>query len=680
MSIVLPDLPPDSLVAVDTETSGLFVDDGARVSIVSIAYYPDGKTPVTRDGHWDLSNQPETALFAFDQGRYTPLGPKQIPTGGGKKNRLHQESLFDQEIDAAPNLNPGDYMILMTWLAQHSLVFHNAKFDLHILQTGLRGFEEQARFFPDLSRCVHWDTQVVNPVLWPMFKTSLKPTAERLFGVGEADLQRQLQVWLKKNAYRFDLAPWPMVGPYAAQDAALTLRLYDAQLMDIESGSAGDPQEILVVAEREIDLAITLYRMERRGIGFDAEWCLEEAEKLAAMVAQAEVELTRAVRDYMSSRGVPDDVPVPPITEHVMRHLWFGKDAGYRFPGMGLMPVQTTEKGEPSVAAEVVRELAKRGMPCADEYDRLNKLETALSMWYGNWPKMVGDPAPEHHPELEGKRWPRLRTNYRQSRTLSDGRGGTVSGRLAVERVQMQAVPQDYQIPLGIEPIRRFFKPDPGYALWEMDLSQAEFRVAAGISKCRKMIESIAAGDWDAHDSTTELMFNVTKDHPDWKYLRQVAKRLNFGMLYGAGAETIRRQIEQYTGQYPPLEQMQAWLDKFRNTFPELGWAARAAQRQVERTRELKLAGGRTRWFGPFEQEHKAFNQLIQGGVAEMMKVSMIEIEANFPGIQLLQIHDSITVEIPKRDIEIVDACQKIMCDTFTAEFGVPFVSDAKEW
>lgn len=676
--IDLPELPPESLVAVDTETSGLFVDDGARVSIVSIAWYDGGQTPGTQD--YDIRNPnastqiPHSAAYAFDQGAVTPLGEKDIWDIPAKKRP--KPSLFDDNIDAAPNLDPHEYWVLMRWLSQHRLVFHNSKFDLHILQRGLRGYEDKGDRLPDLSYCVAWDTQVVNPVLWPEFKTSLKPTAQRLFGEEEADLQKTLQKWLGKNGYRFDLAPWSMVGPYAAKDAEQTLRLYDVQQLIIDSGECGTPHEVREVCDREIDMAITLYRMEARGIGFDADGALVEAEKLSQRIAK----VTADLRQEISAR-FPDEYPsaekVPPINEHTMRQLWYGKPED-GLPGLGLFPKKMTDKGTASVTLDVVRDLADQGMPFAANYQEMNKLETALSMWYGSWPRQVGPPAPDWHPELEHK-WPRLRTNYRQSRTFTE-KGGTISGRLAVERVQLQAIPQDYQIPEDIVPIRRFFRADEGYQLWEVDLAQAEYRVAAGISKCGKMIQAFLDGD-DAHSATCRLMFGIDEDHPDWDFMRAVAKRLNFGMLYGAGAMTIRSQIEQFTGRKPPLQELQEWLDTYRSTFPELGRANRKAQRQVERTRKLKLAGGRERWFAPFEQEHKAFNQLIQGGVAEMMKIAMVEIEAQIPGVMLLQIHDSVIPEVPEGDPHlVVDRIKSILVEVFEAEFKAPFKADAKPW
>ena len=683
--LILPELKPESLVAVDTETSGLFVDDGARCSIVSIAWYPDGATPGTQDFSYDRGKVgketliPQSAAFAFDQGWVSPLGNKTggpvSPNGGVALNardrarlkKAPKMSLFADNEDAAPNLDPRYYYELLEWLESMSLVFHNAKFDLHILDRGLRGMEDRPT--PDLSRSVSWDTQVANPVLWPEFKTSLKPTAQRLFGEEEADLQKSLQKWLNQNGYRFDLAPWPLVGPYAAKDSEQTLRLYDVQQFVIDLGEAGDPELVRAACEREVDTAIVLYRMERRGIGFDAEGAIAEAEKIAARADALEAEMRKTLRGKY-----PDYTASVRFTETTVKDLWFQRE--------GLFPKVLTEKGAVSVADDVVRDLEERGVFLAKEYRELNRLNNCLSMWYGTWPKMVGPPERGWHEECEFN-YPRLRTSYNQARTFDDGKiGGTVSGRLAVQRVQLQAIPQNYQIPDGIVPIRKFFKADPGHEIWEVDLGQAEFRVAAGVSECQLMLDAFARGD-DVHSATCRLMFNMDESHPEWKFHRNVSKRLNFGMLYGAGAPTIRRQIEEFTGQKPALEELQEWLDTYRKTYPELGRMARKTQRQVEHSRRIVLAGGRIRYFHPSEPEHKAFNQLIQGGVAEMMKEAMIRVELAMPGIMMLQIHDSIIVEVPQREPkpEEVTMVQHILESTFEEQFSpAKFISDAEKW
>jgi len=456
------------------------------------------------------------------------------------------------------------------------------------------------------------------------------------------------------------------VGPYAAKDAEQTLRLYDVQQFAIDIGEAGEADQVRLAAEREIDTAIVLYRMEQRGVGFAAAEMLDEAEKISREVDVLCAEIRSSL---VANYGYPQNVP---LTEGTFRDLWFNR--------LGMFPPKMTDKGAASVADDAVRELEAKGAPLANAYRHMNKLNKCLSMWYTTWPKMVGDPEPGWH---DGQHyWPRLRTSYNQARTFDDGHkgGGTVSGRLAVQRVQLQAIPQNYQIPDGIKPVRKFFRADPGYQIWEVDLGQAEFRVAAGLSKCGKMLDAFAAGD-DVHSATCRLMFGVDESSPDWKFKRAVAKRLNFGMLYGAGAQTIRNQIEESTGEKPPLEELQEWLDTYRKTYPELGRMSRQTQRQVEHSRRVTLAGGRIRYFHPSEPEHKAFNQLIQGGVAEMMKEAMIRVEMAMPGIMLLQIHDSIIVEVKENSMDQVARLRKIMESTFAEHFApAKFITDAEMW
>jgi DNA polymerase I-like protein with 3'-5' exonuclease and polymerase domains len=689
-TLAVPRLPLGSVVAVDTETSGLYVDDGARVSVVSIAWW--SHTPKAAMGDPDdlVPRVPYSMVFPFDHGFFTPLGEKLVDPLQYPKSQRHRmsPSLFDDE-SSVPNLPPGDFDLLLQWLELHNHVYQNAKFDLHFLSVGLRGREPEGSYV-DLSGNVVWDTQVVNPVLWPEFPTGLKPTAERLWGVQESQAQRNLQKILTKNGYRFDLVPWELLEPYAAQDAELTLRLYERHLWEIESGECGDPHVVMEVCEREVDLAICLFRMERRGVGFNHELSLVEADRLnsAALVAADSFRLEQLAH---FPKRYEQLASVPAVTESTARAFWFNKPTDPQ-PGLGLKPVKETAGGQSSVAKDVVASLVKRGVPGADHYERYNQCSTAASMWYTAWAKAVGDPDPMHHPEVALSDKPkRLRTNYRQSRTQSDkgnlysDQGGTISGRLAVDRIQLQAIPHDYQLPRLDPPlasVRSLFCADPGYQLWELDLSQAEFRVAAGISKCQKMIDAIEAGDWDAHDSTTMLMFKCDKTHPRWKFLRNVAKRLNFGMVYGAGAGRIQSEIELYTGEKVPMEQLQQWLDDFRMTFPELGRASRAAARMAERRHLVPLAGGRMRWFSPYEPTHKAFNAQIQGGVAEMMKVAMVDIEANHPGVLLLQIHDSIIPEVPDttEGLEIVEDIRRLLVRPFIEEFGVTFTADAKVW
>jgi DNA polymerase I-like protein with 3'-5' exonuclease and polymerase domains len=684
--IPLPDLKPGAWVACDTETSGLYVDDGARVSVVSIAWFEGGVLPEIdqfkypqKDGsHLEPPYAPSqplhSAVFAFDHGVDPPLGFKSdLPPAVQRRKKTRLQPSLLQE-DEAPNLTPHDYVTLMEWLSVMRLVFHNAKFDLHILHQGLRTKESKRRLLPDLTDSTAWDTQIMCPVLWPDCPSGLKPTSERLFGVQEAEPQRRLKAWLSNHGYRFDLAPWDLLSPYAAQDAELTLRLKVVQDLAIREGELIPTPDLMEVAEREHDLCRTLTRMESRGVGWDLDGAIEQANRLAERAVDLRSKISSIIAGHVTQIAVSPEG----ISEDLMRRFWFTEE------GLGRFPVSMTDKGKAQVTKSVVDSLAKEGVPAAEEWAELAKVENAVSMWYRGWSVLAGPPNPKWHREVpQGDRPARLRTSFNQGRTLGDGKGGTISGRLAVARFQAQAMPHDYQLPRFDPPLvtpRQLLRTDPGYVAVEIDLSQCEFRVAAAVADCKPMIDAFARG-LDVHDETTRRMFKIDKDHPKWEFDRQVAKRCGLGMLYGAGVFTIGTQIETFTGISVAEEEIFAWVTEYKRTYPELVRKSRAVQRLAERNRIVRLAGGRVRWFGPGEEYHKAFNQLIQGSVGEMMKEAMVRVERQVPAALLLQVHDSLVLELPALTVGgHTKIAQSIICQTFEEEFGVPFRADAKIW
>ena len=181
------------VVACDTETSGLHVDDGARVSAVSIAYRHEDKLI--------------SAAYPFDQGALDKIGVA--------------NSLFDVD----DNCSEEEYVQLIEWLGRQRLIFHKMYFDLQILNKGHRKWGHGK----DLIMQTVWDTKLAQWVIEPLESTGLKETAARLWGEDEKAEQDALKPYLKQNGNRFDLVPWDVVGPYASKDAELTLRLYESQ-------------------------------------------------------------------------------------------------------------------------------------------------------------------------------------------------------------------------------------------------------------------------------------------------------------------------------------------------------------------------------------------------------------------------------------------------------------------
>src|SRR4249920_105014 len=224
--MLLPHVPETTTIAVDTETSGLFIDGDpgkaprARVSVVS-ASWRDPHTGQIVDQVWPfdqgwLEGKPGRCGWSPRTGRpgFWPLGP--MPSWRG-------DTYFDT---GEWNLPINDLPDLLHWLSHHPLVMHHAKFDCHILAAGHR-LDASTGF--DLSRSVIWDTQHGSGLIWPLSSSSLKPTAKRLWGEEEGDAQLAIQAELKRQGkgltWRYDLLTWACLRPYAARDSNQTLRL-----------------------------------------------------------------------------------------------------------------------------------------------------------------------------------------------------------------------------------------------------------------------------------------------------------------------------------------------------------------------------------------------------------------------------------------------------------------------
>ena len=632
MSAITQLLPPGTrTVAFDTETSGLFVDDGARVSVVTLAWYCDDCG--------ENEEQIETRCFAFDHGRLDKVDvPTSVPAG-----------LFD---DSAPNLGREEWDDLMAWLGRQWLVAHNVKFDLHILAAGHRKWGGGV----DLSDRVVWDTNVVSFIVVPNQGTALKPTAERLWGTQESETQRNLDKWLRKHGKRYDLAPWELVAPYATQDAALCLRLKSYQERMIEEGEVDVPYEVV---DREIDLAICLYRMESRGVGFDKAACLKAASTLTIE------------RDKMKDRLFR--MGMRPVTDAGARK-WF-------FTTCGAEIVNTTPGGTPSVDAETVTELVARKVPGANDYQLFKSYGDALSRYYEAWPAKVGEDG-------------RLRPSYHQVKEGGmKGKGrGTISGRLAIERVQLHAIPADFRLPSIVPSVRKFFTPKPGHVLYEVDISQAEVRVATCVAQCEPMRQVLISGD-DVHGSTAHAVFGISPGDEGWSMYRTLAKRLTFATIYGAGPRTFQNTLRTQANMDLPYDLAKGYLDDYRATFPEFRSLYFHMEYLASSRGFIRLVSGRLRHFSPFEQayhSHKAMNQLIQGNVADAMKVIKIEVEFNHPGILLNEVHDSLMLEVPEDGAaEIVADVERIMLTELRRLFGhyknhpdktIPWAVEAKAW
>jgi DNA polymerase I-like protein with 3'-5' exonuclease and polymerase domains len=560
---------PTSLpwVTLDTETSGLHPDDGARVACVALAH-----------GDWSIA-------LPFDQGVRDKLPTVQLDL-----------DLFGEGIED-PNLPVEDWEYLLRWCLDQRLVFQNAKYDLMMMRAGTRHWPGA-----DLIAQFYWDTMLAQGVLDPLHPRGLDETAERL-GFGGKEGLEALQGWLVQRKFpkkRYDLAPWSLVRTYVTADAVKTAQVFSHQ-RDRLPQRMGEAEERIF---RQFDLTRALYGMEQRGIAYDDVKSLEAAEKLESEADRIEAE--------MPFRCVP-----------TAAHNYFYGQLKLQAP-----PDKVSEKtGRPSLDEEVVRQWVKDGVPWASEYAQVTKYRRAVSMWYRGYPEKIG---------MDG----RLRCTFKQ--------GDVKSGRMSVERVQLQAIPKKDKNIEGIPGVRELIRAEEGHGLWNIDLGQAELRVATRYSHCQRMAELLADGH-DAHGETTKQVLHVNPDDPLWKEKRDIAKRLNFGGIFQIGGEKFQATLAKLADIHLPVAECEQYVRGWRSMYPEFGVAYRKADRMAQTKKHVRLLPN-TRYevlshFKEYEYSNTAWNRIVQGSLAEAFGIWLGEIEKRWPGYMILTVHDSIVLE-----------------------------------
>ena len=688
---------PESSTSCDTETSGLFVDDGARMSTVSLAFTDVAGAWVDIVGEgttlWnggmyervmsviddDLSVPVVTFAWPYDQG---------VADTGKKEDNGYLTMWPD-----ADNLPESEWLALGEWLMlvgeARGLDFHHAKFDLHIINAGCRRWPGVGF---DLSPYAKWDTQngvsllyPTGPKIWShklhreVPTTSLKPTATYFWGEGESDEQQVIQAYLRKNklpAGRWDLMPWSIIGKYAGHDANLTTRLKLRQVRDIELGRAGQwltgengkltPMEAM---QRRMDVSLMLFRTERRGLPFDVGGALEASQLLYSRQAELEAQL-----------------PFKPYTLPAAKRFWFDKDNPN---GLKLKALAETPTGAPQVNEMIIDKMIAREIQGAEQWRDIQKVSTANDRWYAGYSSMTGSDG-------------RLRCSVRQN--------GTVSSRFSVERVQLQAIPHNYRLSgysvlEGIPTPRALIASGvpKGWKLWELDLAQAELRVAALYAGCTSMLELIHAGE-DLHSATARALFRASEDDDNWGFSRNVSKRGNFSLIFGVGWETFQADLEKQTGIRLSETETRVLVKDWNALYPDFKRAIYAHQNTVERRMAAnngvgwtETVNGERRWFVPGEETHKAFNQRVQPNLAQFgidwwlkSEKYLMDIYGDEPisgsigrvGL-VMMIHDSQVLLLPdtadgERQVQqVVDFGVELWNERFA---GVPGGVDAKEW
>jgi DNA polymerase-1 len=228
---------------------------------------------------------------------------------------------------------------------------------------------------------------------------------------------------------------------------------------------------------------------------------------------------------------------------------------------------------------------------------------------------------------------------------------GTITGRMSSSGPNLQNIPRD-------PAFRGLFKAPEGRAFVVADYSQMELRVAAILAGEGRLLQAYREG-CDTHALTAGMLLGKRPDEVT-KAERQLAKAVNFGLLFGQGAKGLQAYAASSYGVEITLQEAGRHREAWHAAYPAFGRWHRATERTAKKTLTVRTPAGRERrWTsagrnepGGFKQT-EAFNTPVQGGAAEAMLAALGCLMPALDGLEAVPIavvHDELILEASEAD------------------------------
>ncbi|WP_223518902.1 DNA polymerase I [Pseudomonas sp. GL-B-19] len=404
----------------------------------------------------------------------------------------------------------------------------------------------------------------------------------------------------------FDQISLELAGPYAAEDADVTLRLHQT----LQEKLNAIPSLSKVLSEIEMPLVPVLARIERQGALVDANLLgiqsVELGEKMIALEREA-----FAIAGEEFNLGSPKQLGV------------------ILYEKLGLPVLSKTAKGQASTAEAVLAELAEQDFPLPKvlmQYRSMSKLKSTYT---------------DRLPEQINPRTGRIHTSYHQA--------VAATGRLSSSDPNLQNIP--IRTAEGRR-IRQAFVAPTGYKLLAADYSQIELRIMAHLAKDEGLLHAFR-NDLDVHKATAAEVFgvelaDVTTDQ------RRSAKAINFGLIYGMSAFGLAKQIG------VDRKQSQAYIDRYFARYPGVLQYMERTRAQAAEQGFVETIFGRRLYLPEINAknpalrkgaERTAINAPMQGTAADIIKKAMVAVDnwltsSGLDAKVILQVHDELVLEV----------------------------------
>ena len=433
----------------------------------------------------------------------------------------------------------------------------------------------------------------------------------------------------------FDQIALEQAGPYAAEDADVTLRLHQT----LWARLAEQPSVASVLQDIEMPLVPVLADIERCGTLVDAQLLgiqsRELGEKMVALERQA---FELAGEEF--NLGSPKQLGV------------------ILYEKQGIPVISKTAKGQASTAEAVLAELAEQGYPLPQvimQYRTVSKLKSTYT---------------DRLPEQINPRTGRIHTSYHQA--------VTATGRLSSSDPNLQNIP--IRSAEGRR-IRQAFIAPAGYKLMAADYSQIELRIMAHLAQDEGLLHAFRHG-LDVHKATAAEVFGVELDAVSADQ-RRSAKAINFGLIYGMSAFGLAKQID------VDRKQAQAYIDRYFTRYPGVLAYMERTRAQAGEQGYVETLFGRRLYLPEIHAknqamrkgaERTAINAPMQGTAADIIKRAMVRVDnwlrdSELDARVVMQVHDELVLEVREDLVDQVSAGLKEHMAA-AASLDVPLVVD----
>ena len=505
-------------------------------------------------------------------------------------------------------------------------VGQNAKYDINILANGSPAIQVQG---------VAYDTMLESYVFNSTgTRHDMDSLAQKYLGhttIAFEDIAGKGAKQLTFNQIHLDKA-----GPYAAEDADITLRLHQA----LQAHMAKTPSVQPVLTDIEMPLMPVLAKIERQGALVDAALLHVQSGELGVKMAELEQRAFELAGEEFNL-GSPKQL------------------GAILYDKLGMPVISKTAKGQPSTAEAVLDELAEQGYPLPEvlmQYRSLSKLKSTYT------DKLPGQINP---------RTGRIHTSYQQA--------VAATGRLSSSDPNLQNIP--IRTAEGRR-IRQAFIASPGYKLLAADYSQIELRIMAHLAKDEGLLHAFQ-NDLDVHRATAAEVFGVALEQVTHDQ-RRSAKAINFGLIYGMSAFGLAKQIG------VDRKQSQDYIDRYFTRYPGVLAYMERTRAQAAEQGFVETLFGRRLYLPDINAknpalrrgaERTAINAPMQGTAADIIKRAMVNVdnwltESALDARVILQVHDELVLEVREDLVDLVkDEIRKHMSQA--AQLDVPLLVEA---